>query len=204
MLAVVLAVLAAGCSSDPEDPAPESGGSPGPSGASSGASSAATPDDTRSGGASVPPPATGEVDAPSPGTGTTVPPEEQQPPLEVGSGQAGPVQPGVRVRLGALTRVDAEAAAPGEVSGPAVQVEVVADNATDAEATLAAVVALSYGPDQTPAPLFAGESTPLPAVLAPGDRASAVYVFAVPADYAALSVLVSSGGNRPLVFSETL
>lgn len=197
MLAVVLAVavvlLTGGCSSDPEDSAAES---PSPS--------TTAPDDAGTSSASVPPPATGEVDAPSPGTGTTVPPEEQQPPLEVGSGQEGPVQPGVRVRLGALTRVDAEAAAPGEVSGPAVQVEVVADNATDAEATLAAVVALSYGPDQTPAPQFARESTPLPDVLGPGDRARAVYVFAVPADYAELSVLVSSGGNRPLVFSETL
>ncbi|WP_137293322.1 hypothetical protein [Nocardioides dongxiaopingii] len=186
LLALVLAL--AGCSGDEtpgaSDTVPPAGASPS---------------------SSVPPAADGPVEAPSPGTGATVPAEGGVPaPVEVRPDGTGTVLPGVTVRLGAVTRTEGTATTPGEVSGPAVRVEVEVANTTDAEVALAPVVALSYGAEATPAPQFTRDSDPLGATLAAGASTTGVYVYALPSGSAEVSVLVSSGAARPLVFSETL
>lgn len=115
----------------------------------------------------------------APGDAGYVPPETDPTALD-STVEAG----GAVVSISSLDAVDAVAAGPGEVSGPAIQVEV-SVTAREQEVDLAAAsVELTYGDDQTPAVAFATaeQAQDLPAKVDAGKTVKGTYVFAVPTD----------------------
>jgi hypothetical protein len=113
--------------------------------------------------------------------------------------------PGVTVTIAGLEAVDGEAAGVGEISGPAVRVSVEFVNDSDAEVDLRTVqVTADAGPDRTASSELSGPGVvPFPSSLAAGERATAVYVFAVPADQrASFRVFVDSVVTAPVVLFE--
>ena len=113
--------------------------------------------------------------------------------------------PGVTVTIAGLEAVDGEATGVGEVAGPAVRVSVEYVNGSDAEVDLRTVqVTADAGADRTASPELSGPGVlPFPAKLAPGERATAVYVFAVPTDQRdAFRVYVDSVVTAPVVLFE--
>jgi len=157
-------------------------------------------------------PTPGLPTAPAPSLGT---------PSTIGSGKAVPVgevrtlKPvplestgdfgtGLTVRLASIHAVKGVANAPGEISGPALKVLVVADNGATSQISLDGVVVfLSYGADRTPASEFDTMSKPLRGDLAAGTTRTGTYVFAVPNDQRGdVRVEVSYTGKAPTVAFE--
>ncbi len=97
-----------------------------------------------------------------------------------------PAQPaaGVSATLERVEQVEGEANLPGEVGGPSLRITVTVDNGTDAELDLTtAVVNLYHGADGAPAiTLLEPGHEDFPTSVAPGERASGVFVFLVPQD----------------------
>lgn len=108
----------------------------------------------------------------------------------------------VTARISAITSVTATGTQPGEVSGPAVQVDLEITNGTSAEISLATVtVNAYYGADSTPAsPYSQPPAEAFPDTLAAGASAKARYLFSVPAD-ARDSVIITVGksAGEPIV-----
>jgi hypothetical protein len=174
------------------------------------------------GAASAPSPSSSDSSSSGPSSGTpAVPSPSLGTPSTVGSGQAVPVgevrtlKPvplkstgdfgtGLTVRLTHLHSVKGVANAPGEISGPALKVIVVADNgATDQISLDGVVVFLSYGADRTPASEFDTMGAPLRGGLAAGTTRTGTYVFAVPSDQRGdVRVEVSYTGKAPTVAFE--
>jgi hypothetical protein len=108
---------------------------------------------------------------------------------------------GLTVQLASMEAVEAEAKAPGEISGPALRVTVEAANdADDAVSLDGVVVFLSYGDDRTPASQLGSSSDPLMGDLAPGASRTGTYVFTVPPDQRDdVRVEISYTGSAPTV-----
>lgn len=145
---------------------------------SASASASPTPSSTASA-----PPATASPGV-DPGPSSTAGATNPSPGASPSIGQAAPVVPGVTVSVGSLKAVQGEATRPGDIAAPSVQFAVTVVNATSAAIPLAsAVVTVDYATTQTPASeLSAPGGTTFPSDLAPGQTATAVYVFSVPLD----------------------
>lgn len=89
---------------------------------------------------------------------------------------------GLDLRVIGVEPVHGVAEGPGEVAGPAVRLTVSLTNRGDREISLEGVVlAVSYGPDRTPAMSLSGPGgRPFGGALAPGHAQRARYVFALP------------------------
>ena len=99
-----------------------------------------------------------ESDDQEPGTatGATVPVEPVQTLAPVPLESVGGFRTGLTVESASISAVEAEAKAPGEISGPALRVTVdAANDAGDAVSLDGVVVFLSYGDERTPASQFA-------------------------------------------------
>ncbi|MGG7450638.1 hypothetical protein ACQ3HE_07080 [Plantibacter auratus] len=162
-----------------------------------GATGTAVPTSSTSAGATTPGATGSSTGAPEPGgrpTQTPIAFDDDAEPL-----------PGVTVAITGLEAVDGEATGVGEISGPAVRVSVEFVNGSDAEVDLRTVqVTADSGPDRTASSELSGPGVvAFPARLAAGDRATAVYVFAVPADQReSFRVFVDSVVTAPVVLFE--
>ena len=109
-------------------------------------------------------------------------PSETPSPVTTGVGDPAPLGDGVEVTVAKDALVQGEANGPGEVAGPAVRVSVTVENTGKAALPLdTAVLNLYYGPQRTPAETLSGPGVvSLPATVAPGDTATAKFVFKVP------------------------
>jgi len=153
---------------------------------------------------------TSPVPAPSLGTPSTVGSGKTVPVGEVRTLKPVPLQStadfgtGLTVRLTHIHAVKGVAKAPGEISGPAIEVTVVADNAARRQISLDGVVVfLSYGADRAPASEFDTMGTPLRGRLAVGSTRTGAYVFAVPSDQRGdVRLEVSYTGEAPTVAFE--
>lgn len=138
------------------------------------------------------------------GTGDTVEVEPVQTEAPVPLDDVADFGTGLTVRLSDVTAAQAEAKAPGEIAGPAVQVVVEAVNDGDAEVSLDGVVVfLSYGGDRMPASQFGSSSDPLVGALAAGESRTGTYLYAVPPEGRSdLRVEISYTGSAPTVAFE--
>ncbi len=138
---------------------------------------------------------------PGTATGETVPVEPVQTLAPVPLQSVGDFRTGLTVELASITAVQAEAKAPGEISGPGLRVTVAATNdGEDAVSLDSVVVFLSYGADRTPATQFGSSSEPLAGDLSPGSSRQGTYVFTVPDDQRDdVRVEVSYTGSAPTV-----
>jgi hypothetical protein len=145
--------------------------------------------------------ATTDVEEPGTATGETVPVEPVQTMAPVPLQSVGDFKTGLTVELASIVAVQAEAKAPGEISGPGLRVTVAAANdGEDAVSLDTVVVFLSYGSDRTPATQFGSSSEPLAGDLAPGSSRQGTYVFTVPTDQRDdVRVEVSYTGSAPTV-----
>ena len=111
---------------------------------------------------------------------------------------------GLKVELADIEATEAEASAPGEISGPALRVTVTATNDGAKQVSLDTVVVfLSYGADRAPASQFGTLSAPLAGSLKGGATRSGSYVYAVPTDaHGDVRVEVSYTGAAPTVAFE--
>ncbi|MBW3069447.1 hypothetical protein GZ998_08025 [Actinomyces sp. 594] len=150
---------------------------------------------------------TGATTAPLPSPGASSGPAPSQPSqAQTDAPGAGPAQPGdagyvlpeadpveldgtaesagTQVSLSSMQAVDAVAGGVGEVSGPALEVEVSVTAGEEEVDLSVASVELTYGDDQTPAVSFtsAEQAHDLPAKVGAGQTVTGTYVFAVPTD----------------------
>jgi hypothetical protein len=172
-----------------------------PGGPGSGPSSSPS-DDSAAG--STPEPGDGATpgqtaDAAPPSSG---PDAQEAPP--VGLDASPVVVPGVTLRVKGVTSVDGAASLPGEVTGPAVRVELELTNASGAPADLSTtVVALAYGAERIPANTFSTGTSSFVGQVDTGSSATGVYVFAVPTDdQASLRLTVDYAVGVPVVVFE--
>lgn len=142
-----------------------------------------------------------EDEQPTPDSLETVPvtPVETKEPVPLDS--VGDFETGLTVQLASIDSVQAEAQAPGEISGPGLRVTVAASNEKGSPVSLDGVVVfLSYGAEQAPASLFGTSSEPLRGELAGGESRTGTYVFAVPPDQRGdVRVEISYTGSAPTV-----
>lgn len=109
---------------------------------------------------------------------------------------------GVTAHIAAQASITATGTVPGEVSGPAVQLDLELTNGTSSALDLTSVtVNVFYGPDRTPAsPYHQPREEAFPASLAAGSSATARFVFNVPKDaQSSLVITVSTTPGGPLV-----
>lgn len=162
--------------------------------------------------------------SPSPGTSPTdeatadptTPPDASAPPAEPGQPVQPPAQevgltepaapvPGVTFSISGLEAVDGVANGPGEVAGPALRFTLSVRNDTaEAVSLVATVVNLFAGADRAPAAEL-GEpgGVPLPETVAPGETATGVFVFNVPADLRdQVQISVDYSVDAPIVLFE--
>lgn len=109
-------------------------------------------------------------------------PLEENPP--VGFDEVGDFGTGLEVELLGITAVKGEARLPGEVAGPALQVKVQATNTGTKPLSLVdAQLEVFYSPQRTPGLLLGAPGVvEFPDTLAPGESATATYVYAIPVD----------------------
>lgn len=165
-------------------------GEPGAVGATSPTSTASTPSATPSA---------------SPGTPSTPPID---PKFGAPVGQTVPRNKGadfgdkVTAQITSLTEVTATGRLPGEVSGPAVQVDLKITNGTSAAISLDSVtVNVYYGADKTPAsPYSQSPNDKFPGTLAAGKSATARFLFNVPkGSLHSVIVTVSRAAGQPII-----
>jgi hypothetical protein len=91
---------------------------------------------------------------------------------------------GLTLKITSVASVAGVAIAPGDVSGPSIQVRMLVTNSTSQSVTLSNVVVNAYyGADHKPAsPLPKPGGRAFPSVLAAGKSATGVFVFSIPKD----------------------
>lgn len=133
-------------------------------------------------------------------TDQTVAPGPKQPTVTVGLG-APAVDGKVVIKLVKLTRTKVDGLGPGEISGPALAVEVQVRNRGDDPLNLdLVVVTVIDSKGQTAAPMTGSPARPMAGSLAAGKSASGTYVFAMTsAAKSSLKVWVNWSPARPKV-----
>lgn len=108
---------------------------------------------------------------------------------------------GLTVRITRITPITGRAAAPGEVGGPALRIQLEAQNRSGRPISLdGSVVFVSYGADRTPAVELSTGEKRLSGTVAPGGERRGTYVFTVPKDQRDdVRVEVSYTGKAPTV-----
>lgn len=171
LLAVVITGGLAGCSGDPDPAASSPARQPTLSGSTPGT-------------APLPPAATTPVPPPTAGsTSQTVAPRPVRSKKPVKIDQTAQPEQDVTVTVPELKSVEAKAQGPGEVSGPALEVHVEVQNATDRELDLSGAAVTLTAADDSPGQIMTGPPTALfPASVAAGAKAEGVFVFTVAKD----------------------
>ena len=105
------------------------------------------------------------------------------------------------VRIVRTEAIDAKATLPGEIAGPAVVVDVVADNKTSAPVDLSAVVVECTDAANAPCNRISSDpAKPFTGSVAAGATATGRYVFVIPKDQRkSVSFVVTLTGDRPVV-----
>lgn len=139
----------------------------------------------------------------SPGATPSVDPNFGQPVADtVPKDQSADFGDQVTARIAALTGVTAKGTLAGEVSGPAVQLDLAISNGTAAEISLGTVtVNAYYGADKTPAAPYSQPSdAAFPGTLAAGATVQARYLFSVPeSEQGSVVITVSKSAGEPIV-----
>lgn len=152
-----------------------------------------------------PKPSSGPTEIPEPGSLETVEVEDVSFAPPIGFDETGDFGTGLTIRVNAIEAVDGVARGPGQVSGPALRLEMEARNGSGDPVSLEGmVVAMEYGADGTPAtPLREPGGEPFEGELSPQDEAVAAYVFAVPEKARGrITVSASYTGSAPTVVFE--
>lgn len=145
-------------------------------------------------------------ESPIPSSSSTVVPIDPDPAVDVPGGVVVDSVPitevaqfggGVTARVVAFDAIEASGNLVGEISGPAIQVQLELTNASQFPVdTRGAVVTFDYSPDRTPAAPFDSLSTPLPESIAPTTAAIGTFVFSVPAGNRSVYALSVSYGRE--------
>lgn len=112
---------------------------------------------------------------------------------------------GLTLQVSDIKAVTGEARVQGEIAGPALWVEIRAENGTGQPVSLAtAQVEITYGADAAPGIALSGpDVSPFPSSLAPGKAAKAAYVYGVPIDQRdQIQVIVYVSTDSPVVVFE--
>jgi hypothetical protein len=143
---------------------------------------------------------------PSPSGGLVpVPPLAQEPTVVELGGDPVSTPGGVRLSVAGIRAVTASGHGPGELSGPALAVQVqVVNDGTSAVDLVSAGVAVYFGADGVPASLVMSDEAaqPLAGTLAPGATATGTYIALVPADSRDLVAVVVQMGDAPAAIFE--
>jgi hypothetical protein len=132
-------------------------------------------------------------DAPEP----TAAPE--LPEVEVASDEQAELGTGVEVELSAIRATTVEAQTPGEVSGPAVVVDVVVTNSTSEPVDVSSAVVTLESDGIAGAGTTAGSPSPLTGAVDSGDSAEGTYVFMLdPAADQEVTVTVNYAAGAPV------
>ena len=172
----LLLVLGAGCSaSGDQEPSAQSPSAPVASGTPA-------PGPTATPGKKLPPPATTPVPQPTPGDiHETVASQPQKSVSPVPLDKSSRTGTGLTVKVSGVEAMTAKAKLPGEVSGPALKITVVAENTGTTKVNLNATAVGLYGSDGVPAgEMSAKPARPLDGKLASGKTAKGIYVFTIP------------------------
>lgn len=101
-------------------------------------------------------------------------------PATVEIDQAAEPADGVSVELISFEAIEATAAVPGEVSGPALAVTVAIENGSDDDIlTSSVIVNLYYGPERTPANILVNPREEFPETLPAGESAQGRFAFTI-------------------------
>ena len=152
----------------------------------------------RQGGAGRPrrgaPPTRGEIKS-------TLKPRKVDRRKPVALNKSGPAADGVMVSLKSVRAITAKGVGPGEVSGPALRVDVLIRNETASPLDLGAAVVSLTDEDGHPGASMGGPpASPLPGGLQAQDEARGVYVFTVKkGSRNPVTIDVSMGGSVPVV-----
>lgn len=137
--------------------------------------------------APVPEAVVGEKPAPAPQLG---PPPQPAPPAParpsappVAVGEPAHVSAGILTKVVSIESVQGEARIPGEIAAPAIRVTLEFTNHTQSSVDMTRTVVIAeYGPDSVPAEELSGGASEFPTEIAPGQSASAAFIFAVPVE----------------------
>lgn len=149
------------------------------------------------------PPTTGPP--PSPSSMVTVPVGTLATVPAVGIDETADFGTGLTLEIAGIEAITGEAQLPGEISGPALRVQLRAINDSSSAVSLShAQVDLRYGPDETPGLILSGSgSAPFEGDIAAGSSATGTYVFGVPADGRdVITILVTYDVTAPIVVFE--
>lgn len=153
---------------------------------------------------SAPPPATTPVPPPSTDGGgirkrVDPKPVTSRPPVALD--RTARVEDDLTVRIEKTRAIDAEAKLPGEIAGPGVVFELVAENRTGQPVDLGAVVVECTDASGAPCGRISTEpADPFTGTLEPGDTARGSYVFVIDkAERKNVTVIVTLTGDRPVV-----
>ena len=140
----------------------------------------------------------------TPGSLKTVPVEQVEPAKPVALDEEATLGPEVTAKLTGLRAVKGTARGPGEIAGPALQVRIAVDNASDEPIDLGrAVVEVTYGKKRTPGVELSGPgAAPFAPTVKAGDSAQGTYVFGVPkgARGRVQITIAYTAGQPPAVF----
>lgn len=118
----------------------------------------------------------------------------------VGLAATGDYGDGVTVTLGSIESVTTEALQAGEVAGPGVRFEVTISNGSAEPVDLSNVIVDLADANGTPAIQMSSGASPFGGSIAAGASATAIYVFATPADYInPATISVSYAASAPVV-----
>jgi hypothetical protein len=196
--ATLMLVSGVACSADNAGgptQSPTGGANPGPS---TGAPGPTTPTST------LPPPATTPVPPPTPGNvNSTVPAKPEQSKKPVHLDKPSDTGTGLTARIASVEPVNAKARLPGEVAGPALAITLTVTNSGTTSAPLDSVVVTLADSGNAPGnEMSAKPAKPFPAKVAPGNKATAVYVFTVPKNKRNPITVTATLGDAPvLVFT---
>lgn len=202
--AAVAACLLAGCGDGQQAQAPA--GTP-PVGTTAPAPTSAPEQPVPTGSGSASPrspnsPATTPVPQPSDGgIKTRVAPKKVVTRPAVPVNRPAEVERDLTVRIERTEAIEAKAILPGEVAGPAVVIDLVADNKTSAPVDLSTVVVECTDASGAPCNRISSDpAAPFAGSVAAGATATGRYVFVIPKDQrGSVSLVVTLTGDRPVV-----
>jgi hypothetical protein len=188
LAAATVMLLAAGCSAGPEaQPTSPAASNPG----------SVTPT-----GSPTPPPTTTRAAPTNPVESTVAPQrEESKPPVRLD--EPSTTGTGLTAKLISVRAIEAKAQLPGEITGPALAINIEVSNTGTRSADLDSVVVTVLASDEAPGvEMTAAPAEPLGGRLAPKSTARGVYVFRVPQHKRRpITVTVSIGDAPVLVFT---
>jgi hypothetical protein len=165
-------------------------------GASSSASVNAEPS------ATIPPPSPGTPSATGSGETVRVRPAKTKEPVRLN--KTADFDTGLTVKIAAIDSVKGVAKVPGEIAGPALKINVVADNTSNEAIDLRSVVVfVTYSKKHTPAIKLSKGTRPLEGRLPSETQRDGTYVFSVPrSDRDLVRIEVSYSSKAPTVSFE--